>query len=62
MSQSTKNPQTKEEALEIIELASSDIEVLTRAFNLINEICEERNQQAEATEDKEPEEPLFYLH
>ena len=35
------NLTTKEEATEIIELAIEDIDVLTRAFEVINEVCEE---------------------
>lgn len=31
------------ESLEIIELATADIETLAKAFNLIKDICEERD-------------------
>ena len=37
----TEEKQAKDEAFEIIELATQDIETLTKAFNLISEVCEE---------------------
>jgi hypothetical protein len=36
-----KTPQTAQDALEIIELALSDLETLTRAFHVIDEVCQE---------------------
>lgn len=35
--------QSAEDALEIIELALGDIETLTRAFHVIDEVCQEMN-------------------
>jgi hypothetical protein len=34
---------TSEEAFEIIELATNDLEVLARAFDVISEVCNELN-------------------
>lgn len=36
-----KAPQSEKEAFELIELAVDDIEVLARAFDVINEVCRE---------------------
>jgi hypothetical protein len=45
MSKSIKETsnQNEHEAFEIIEMAIDDLEVLTRAFNVISEVCEELN-------------------
>ncbi|MDC0359038.1 hypothetical protein OAO01_09500 [Oligoflexia bacterium] len=45
MAKAPKNSSTttQEEAFEIIELASDDLNVLTRAFDVIAEVCEELN-------------------
>lgn len=40
-SSKTDDTQARDEAFQIIELATQDIETLTRAFNLISEVCEE---------------------
>lgn len=44
MSKPLKNSSadTENEAFEMIELALNDLDALTRAFDLISEICEER--------------------
>lgn len=41
MSKSAKLSQNETDCTEIIELAIEDVEMLTRAFNLITEICEQ---------------------
>lgn len=41
---------TKEEAFEIIELAIEDIDVLTRAFTLIQDVCDELQDRKPAVE------------
>lgn len=43
----------EESAFEIIELAIDDINVLTRAFNVINTICEELTVDSEASDEVE---------
>ena len=37
------------DSLEIIELATQEIELLARAFDVIAEVCEERDEQEEDT-------------
>jgi len=37
------DPTTSDDAFEIVELASADIETLARAFNVISEVCEEQD-------------------
>lgn len=39
------------EAFEMIELAIEDVEVLTRAFELIDDLCREANADGEDEED-----------
>lgn len=34
----------EQDALEILELASADLDVLTRAFKLIEEVCQEKEE------------------
>ena len=46
-------------ALEIIELAASDFESLTKAFNLIAEVCQHQNSDLEISKE-EIEQP--YIH
>jgi len=48
-----KNPSdrfSKEEALEIIELSSDSLDLLSRAFNLITDICEEESEDFDSAE------------
>jgi hypothetical protein len=45
-------PTNKQEALEIIELTSESLDQLTRAFDLISEVCTSLNEEA-AEEDLE---------
>ncbi len=42
MSKRSDNKSTGQDVLEIIELATNDLETLTRAFDLISEVCESR--------------------
>lgn len=37
-----KRNRSEQDALEILELASADLDVLTRAFTLIEEVCQEK--------------------
>jgi hypothetical protein len=41
----------KESALEIIELAASDFESLTKAFNLIADVCRHQSSEVEQIEE-----------
>jgi hypothetical protein len=50
----------KESALEIIELAASDFESLTKAFNLIADVCRHQSSEVEQIEDEQIEES--YIH
>ena len=53
----------EESAFEIIELAIDDINILTRAFQVINNICEELSVEKEAkepTEDSETDEYIMH--
>lgn len=45
---------TENEAFEMIELALGDLETLTRAFDLISEICEERDNASALSLDMPP--------
>lgn len=40
----TEAKQKEEEAFEIIELAIDDINLLARAFDVINEVCQQRDE------------------
>lgn len=42
------------EAFEMIELAMGDLDTLTRAFNLISEVCEEGNRPARISVEAPP--------
>jgi hypothetical protein len=42
---SPKVAKNASEACEIIELAIGDLEMLTRAFQVIQDVCEERNSE-----------------
>lgn len=46
---------TQEEAFEMIELATDDLDVLARAFDVISEVCEELNHPFVSLEDDIPE-------
>lgn len=63
MSKVSKAPEatTEEEAFEIIELAIDDLQTLTRAFNLIAEVCEagEDDSEDEFELDKPPHKILL---
>jgi hypothetical protein len=48
-----------DEAFEMIELAIDDIDLLTRAFSVIAEVCDEANGEPSHPLDKAPE---FILH
>lgn len=56
----SKTPKTsdsndvRDEAFEMIELAMGDLETLTRAFNLISEVCEEGKSQPRISMDLPP--------
>lgn len=57
MSKTSKNAEQinpENEAFEMIELALSDLETLTRAFNLISEVCEEGNRSARISVEAPP--------
>lgn len=51
----------EETAFEIIELAIDDINILTRAFQVINNICEELSVE-ECIDEGEDASPEAYLH
>ncbi|MCB0319805.1 MAG: hypothetical protein KDD60_02695 [Bdellovibrionales bacterium] len=48
---------SREDAFEIIELATSDLQTLTKAFDLISEVCSEYKQPHLAVT-SEPEYPV----
>lgn len=57
---SKSKPATKEEAFEMIELAIDELDLLTRAFSVIKEVCDQMPewQQAEDAQQTSP----FHLH
>jgi hypothetical protein len=55
----SKSPKTEQitlenEAFEMIELALGDLDTLARAFNLISEVCAERDTPAPICDDSPP--------
>lgn len=57
-----KDNSEEEGAFEIIELAIDDIQVLTRAFNVINTICEELSADVEPSEEELHGVPDHMMH
>lgn len=62
----TKTPKresnaTQEEAFEIIELACEEFELLGRAFDLINEVCETRSESIFDLEEEEADDLPEYI-
>ena len=51
---SVSQPTLENEAFEMIELAIGDLDTLTRAFNLISEVCEEGNTPSRICVDTPP--------
>ena len=51
----TTESHSKEDAFEIIELASQDLETLAKAFDLISEVCTELEEATPSIDNKIPE-------
>lgn len=47
-----QNTQAEQEVFEIIELAIDDLELLSRAFTMINDVCSELSNPELAVEDR----------
>lgn len=54
-----QNTQAEQEVFEIIELAIDDLELLSRAFTMINDVCSELSNPELAIEDRSDKQ---YVH
>lgn len=64
MSHSTKKSEvlTEQDAFEVIEMAIDDLDLLTRAFQVISEVCQQEEQEQDDVESCTLLSPSFIIH
>ncbi len=65
MSQNTKKDETlnEQDAFEMIEMAIDDLDLLTRAFEIVSEVCQQRDEAVDASCDGDTTElSSFMIH